>query len=140
MQTSLTDRQLTLTEVRRTPVTVPESKVTMSIPVDSVLTLPTGASYSQKSGQARVNIQRGTVAGEQGEVIVVEATCDSLQLVCEEYMRTIQSLKKELAAEQHDSSEQIVKRGSDGVRTAIEVIGLIVIIPFLLFNYIKTKT
>lgn len=139
MQTSLTDSQLILTEVRRTPVTVPESKVTLSIPVDSVLALPTGASYSQKSGQARVNIRRETVAGDQGEVIVVEATCDSLQLVCEEYMRTIQSLKKELAAAQHDSSEQMVKRGSDGVRTVIELIGLIVII-LLLFNFIKTKT
>ena len=55
-------------------------------------------------------------------------------------MRTIQSLKKELAAAQHDSSEQMVKRGSDGVRTVIELIGLIVIIPLLLFNFIKTKT
>lgn len=130
MQTSLTDSQLTLTEVRRTPVTVPESKVTLSIPVDSVLALPTGASYSQKSGQARVNIRRGTVAGDQGEVIVVEATCDSLQLVCEEYMRTIQSLKKELAAAQHDSSEQMVKRGSDGVQMVVVFVlaGLFVLI------------
>lgn len=131
MQTSLTDSQLILTEVRRTPVTVPESKVTLSIPVDSVLALPTGASYSQKSGQARVNIRRGTVAGDQGEVIVVEATCDSLQLVCEEYMRTIQSLKKELAAAQHDSkSEQMVKRGSDGVRMVVVFVlaGLFVLI------------
>lgn len=130
MQTSLTDSQLILTEVRRTPVTVPESKVTLSIPVDSVLALPTGASYSQKSGQARVNIRRGTVAGDQGEVIVVEATCDSLQLVCEEYMRTIQSLKKELAAAQHDSSEQMVKRGSDGVQMVVVFVlaGLFVLI------------
>lgn len=71
-------------EVRETiPVTIPESRVEMEIPVESLRNLPEGSSYSEKSGQANVVVKYAP----QTETVFVYATCDSLQILCESLQR-----------------------------------------------------
>lgn len=58
---------------------VPESRVEISIPVDSLLRLPSDAAYTKHSGQASAAVSK------RGETIYVTATCDSLQREVEYY-------------------------------------------------------
>ena len=58
---------------------VPESRVEIAIPIDSLLKLPTEAVYTHHSGQATATVAK------KGEVIYVTATCDSLQREVEYY-------------------------------------------------------
>ena len=52
---------------------IPSSTTQVTIPAQALTTLPRGAGYSSRSGQAAVTIDRG-----RGDTIVVTATCDSL--------------------------------------------------------------
>lgn len=71
-------------EVRETiPVKIPESRVEMEIPVENLRNLPEGSSYSEKSGQANVVVKYVP----QTETVFVYATCDSLQILCENLQR-----------------------------------------------------
>lgn len=79
-------------------MTVPQSAVTLRIAADSLRSLPQGASYSGKSGQAGVKVSRVAPTSTTPEYIYVYATCDSLQLLCEEYEKTILRLRKSIAA------------------------------------------
>lgn len=92
--------------MKKTPVTVPESKATLTVSVDSVLRLPAGAVFTEKNGQARVKIERSTDHTSGSEVIVVEATCDSLQLQCEEYYKQIMQLKQHISRQQDKQTTQ----------------------------------
>ena len=58
---------------------VPESRVEIAIPIDSLLKLPTEAVYTHHSGQATATVAK------KGEVIYVAASCDSLQREVEYY-------------------------------------------------------
>lgn len=82
-------------EIRTEPVTVPKSEVTLTIPTDSLRRLPVGASYTDRSGQASVKVGRRAATATEPEYIYVYATCDSLQLQCERYERTIRNLHKD---------------------------------------------
>lgn len=119
-------------------MTVPESRVTLAVPVDSVLSLPSGAVYQEKSGQARVRIGRkaaDTPSG--GEVIVVEATCDSLQLLCEEYEQTIISLHQALQSSYENVrtvSERRSKGFWGGVLGTLGVLGVLGILRRVVFS------
>lgn len=55
----------------------------MEIPVESLRNLPEGSSYSEKSGQAKVVVKYVP----QTETVFVYATCDSLQILCENLRR-----------------------------------------------------
>ena len=71
-------------EVHETiPVKIPESRVEMEIPVENLRNLPEGSSYSEKSGQANVVVKYVP----QTETVFVYATCDSLQILCENLLR-----------------------------------------------------
>ena len=74
-------------------VTVPMSSVTLRIPADSLRALPPGAGYSDRSGQAHVSVRRSSAAPGVGELIYVDAGCDSLELVRERYERSTRSLR-----------------------------------------------
>ena len=117
-----TDSTLAVTEIRRQGVSVPASSVSLTLSADSLQQLPTGAVYTEKSGQARVTVK--TSPDPSGErVIVVEATCDSLQLVCEEYERTIASLSSQVMWWQGQNvshGQDIREPPSNGVLTAIK--------------------
>lgn len=82
-------------EIRTEPVTVPMSAVTLTIPTDSLRLLPVGASYTDRSGQASVKVGRRAATTTEPEYIYVYATCDSLQLQCERYERTIRNMHKD---------------------------------------------
>lgn len=84
-----------LVEIRTEPVKVPMSAVTLTIATDSLRSLPAGASYSEHSGQASVKVSRKAATATEPEYIYVYATCDSLQLQCERYERTIRNLHKD---------------------------------------------
>ena len=82
-------------EVRTEPVKVPMSAVSLTIATDSLRSLPPGASYSERSGQASVKVSRKAATATEPEYIYVYASCDSLELQCERYERTIRNLHRE---------------------------------------------
>lgn len=88
-------------EVRRNPVRVPRSEVTLRIPSASLLTLPCDASYSDRSGQASVKLSRKAGTGESSDTLYVYASCDSLEVQCEEYARQLRTVREERASEVH---------------------------------------
>ena len=71
------------------------SAVTLTIATDSLRSLPAGASYSERSGQASVKVSRKAATATEPEYIYVYASCDSLELQCERYERTIRNLHRE---------------------------------------------
>ena len=84
-----------LVEIRTEPLTIPMSAVSLTIATDSLRSLPSGASYSERSGQASVKVTRRAATATEPEYIYVYATCDSLQLQCERYERYIRNLHKD---------------------------------------------
>lgn len=131
-------------------MTVAQSEVMLTISVDSLRSLPQGASYSRKSGQASVKVVREAGTSDKPERIYVYATCDSLQVQCESYERTIRNMRavysEEIAAlraqvdaktsdsqrETHkDSVGMLLKRLLISILTAIVFIGI--------YCYIKKK-
>ena len=88
------ERASELVEIRTEPVKVPMSAVTLTIATDSLRSLPAGASYSERSGQASVKVSRKAATATEPEYIYVYATCDSLQLLCERYERTIKNMRR----------------------------------------------
>ena len=81
-----------LVEIRTDPVKVPMSAVTLTRATDSLRSLPAGASYSERSGQASVKVSRKAATATEPEYIYVYASCDSLQLQCERYERQIRNI------------------------------------------------
>ena len=81
-----------LVEIRTEPMKVPMSAVTLTIATDSLRSLPAGASYSERSGQASVKVSRKAATATEPEYIYVYASCDSLELQCERYERQIRNL------------------------------------------------
>ena len=105
-----------LVEIRTELVKVPMSAVTLTIATDSLCSLPAGASYSERSGQASVKVSRKAATATEPEYIYVYASCDSLELQCERYERQIRNLhsqygerlnemQKRLAATSHELEE-----------------------------------
>lgn len=84
-----------LVEIRTEPVKVPMSAVTLTIATDSLRSLPAGASYSERSGQASVKVSRKAATATEPEYIYVYASCDSLQLQCERYERQIRNIHRQ---------------------------------------------
>lgn len=75
---------------------VPESRVEISIPVDSLLKLPSEAAYTKHSGQASAAVTK------RGEIIYVTATCDSLQREVEYYEELYYRARDALEQYQND--------------------------------------
>lgn len=122
------ERASELVEIRTEPVKVPMSAVSLTISTDSLHSLPSGASYSERSGQASVKVSRKAATATEPEYIYVYATCDSLQLQCERYEREIHSLRSAinererkvhaLEASVQSSDEEI--KASKGIGTAFK--------------------
>lgn len=77
---------------------MPQSEVRLTIASDSLRRLPEGALYSERSGQARVEVSRKAATATEPERIYVWASCDSLALQCERYERTIRNMKRSAGA------------------------------------------
>jgi len=72
------------------------STVDMEIPMESLLNLPDGAVYADKSGQASIKVSHKKATGGKPEAVYVYASCDSLQLQCERYEKTVSSLRNQI--------------------------------------------
>ena len=119
-----------LVEIRTEPVKVPMSSVTLTITTDSLRSLPAGASYSERSGQASVKVSRKAATATEPEYIYVYASCDSLQLQCERYERQIRNLHSQyderlnemqnrLAATSHEL-EEVKEKPPNAIGTALK--------------------
>lgn len=124
---TITDSVL-LKEVRQViNIPVPLSKVELKIPTQSLRSLPPGASFSEKKGQAGVKVEA------IGDTVYVSATCDSLQVQCERY-------EKELTRIRSDTDKQVTELKKNTFQTAFKwcstgfiagvILTLIVIIIF----------
>ena len=119
-----------LVEIRTEQVKVPMSAVTLTIATDSLRSLPAGASYSERSGQASVKVSRKAATATEPEYIYVYASCDSLQLQCERYERQIRNLHSQyderlnemqnrLAATSHEL-EEVKEKPPNAIGTALK--------------------
>ena len=90
------DSTVSVVETWRTPVKVPPSAVSLKLNMDSLRLLPPGAGYTARKGQANVKVMRRTPTAKEPEQLVIEVGCDSLQLVCAGYSKTINTLKRQL--------------------------------------------
>lgn len=88
------------------------SEVTLKIPTDSLLRLPKTASYHAKSGRANVNVKN------DGNQIIVHASCDSLQRVCE-YYESIAGIYKKGYEELYASVQTENEHRSNPIKTAV---------------------
>lgn len=138
-------------EVRTEPVKVPMSAVTLTIATDSLRSLPAGASYSERSGQASVKVSRKAATPTEPERIYVYASCDSLQLQCERYERQIRNLHSQyeerlnemqnrLAATSHEL-EEVKEKPPNAIGTALKwfFYGLLSGILATIIIFIKLK-
>ena len=117
-------------EIRTEAVKVPMSSVTLTIATDSLRSLPAGASYSERSGQASVKVSRKAATATEPEYIYVYASCDSLQLQCERYERQIRNIHSQyderlnemqnrLAATLHEL-EEVKEKPPNAIGTALK--------------------
>ena len=140
-----------LVEIRTEPVKVPMSAVTLTIATDSLRSLPAGASYSERSGQASVKVSRKAATATEPEYIYVYASCDSLQLQCERYERQIRNLHSQyderlnemqnrLAATLHEL-EEVKEKPPNAIGTALKwyFYGLLSGILATIIIFIKLK-
>lgn len=140
-----------LVEIRTEPVKVPMSAVTLTIATDSLCSLPAGASYSERSGQASVKVSRKAATATEPEYIYVYASCDSLQLQCERYERQIRNLhsqygerlnemQKRGAATSHEL-EEVKEKPPNAIGTALKwfFYGLLSGILVTIIIFIKLK-
>lgn len=103
------------------------SKVELKIPTQNLHSLPPGASFSEKKGQAGIRVEA------VGDTVYVSATCDSLQVQCERY-------EKELTRIRSDTDKQVTEIKKNTFQTAFKwcstgftagvILTLIVIIVF----------
>lgn len=59
---------------------MPQERAVLSIALDSIASLPGGAEFSERSGRASVKASVERSGGS--EVLVIEASCDSLSRLC----------------------------------------------------------
>lgn len=90
------DSTVSVEETWQTPVKVPMSAVSLTLNLDSLRMLPAGAGYTARKGQASVKVSRKAPTAQEPERIVIEAGCDSLELVCARYAKTISTLQRQL--------------------------------------------
>lgn len=118
--TELTDSELVgISETRVQPVKVPMSAVSLTLSLDSLRQLPLGAGYAARQGQANLKVRRKPPsAGEPGQVII-EASCDSLELVCANLTKTVSVLKKRLARQTQKSDSRNEKTEKTSSPTSV---------------------
>lgn len=142
-------------KIRTEAVKVAQSDVSLTLRTDSLRSLPPGASYSGRSGQASVKVSRKAATSTTPEYIYVEASCDSLELQCERYERTVRTLRSELEdrravmssqhTEQEHATEQRhteqLEKPPNGIGTALKwfFFGLLSGIAATIITLIKLK-
>lgn len=87
-----------LHDVKRSVLTllpVPASVAQTKLPMNQLATLPEGAGYSARSGQATASVVRG-----KGDTLIITSTCDSLA-------RQVMSLTEELTRIRNETGEEV---------------------------------
>jgi hypothetical protein len=96
-------------------VGIPSSKVTLTIPVDSLKKLPDKAGYSAKDGQASAKVSK------DGNKVIVTASCDSLEKQVELFESLyIQSSQEGQEYKRLYEEQLSLKRSSNSVKTILE--------------------
>nr|DAU82137.1 MAG TPA: WzzE-like protein [Caudoviricetes sp.] len=94
-------------------VTVPESRVTLSVAEDSLALLPAGAGYTARRGQAHVKVSRRPTTDKGSPArIIIEAGCDSLEVQCARYEQRIEEIQAQLSA-----AEQVMTTQKEVIKT-----------------------
>lgn len=78
------------------------SEVSLTLNTDSLLDLPSGASFHAKSGRANLDVSKGAEPG----TIVVYASCDSLQRLVEYYERLAAGYKETIDRQTEEAKEE----------------------------------
>ncbi|MDH8702361.1 hypothetical protein M2138_001723 [Dysgonomonadaceae bacterium PH5-43] len=107
----------------RLPIRIPESKVNLQIPMANLPTLPQGAGYTNKQGQANVKVTA------ENDTIYIEASCDEVIADLEKAEREISYLKEKTELESEEKKPPEI-----GIKTILRwfslglVIGIIITI------------
>lgn len=86
--------------------TVPMEEVRLEIPMAALNSLPEGAEYRSENGRASATVQT------RGDTIVVLATCDSLQRLCERYERDAQTYRTALESRENEVRTETERRSN----------------------------
>ena len=138
------DSTASVVETWRTPVKVPMSAVSLTLNLDSLRLLPQGAGYTARQGQASVKVSRKAPTANEPEQIVIEAGCDSLELVCAGYAKTISTLKRQLkiaSDSKAEHKEEAKESTGNGflMRLKYFLAGLLAGVIGIVYTFIKLK-
>ena len=134
------DSIVSVVESWQTPVTVPMSSVSLRLPIDSLRLLPPGAGYTAKKGRANLKVTRKASTKTEPEQIIIEANCDSLQLVCARYSKIISTLKRQLhEAKQNNKELKEEKKEKSSNSLRIIIIAFIVGVAAGIVSIILTR-
>lgn len=137
------DSTVSVEETWRTPVKVPMSAVMLTLSMDSLRLLPSGAGYTARQGQANVKVTRRAPTAKEPERLVIEAGCDSLELLCATYSKSIITLKRQLKEVNNSNKElrEEVKESSNTflIRLKYFCAGLLSGIMGIVLIFIKLK-
>lgn len=95
---------------------VPQDQARLIIPLDSMWRLPSGASFNKKEGRANVKASLGKQ--DDKDVIIIDASCDSLQMLCLYYEEQNTKLAKQ-NAELSNATRTEKEPRSNAVKVAI---------------------
>lgn len=112
---------------------VPQDQVHLIIPLDSIGRLPSGASFNKKEGRANVKAS----LGKQGDkdVIIIDASCDSLQMLCLYYEEQNKKLTK-----QNTELSNIIKTEKEQRSNPVKVAIISFIAGLISGRFITIKT
>jgi len=138
------DSTVSVEETWQTPVKVPMSAVSLTLNLDSLRLLPQGAGYTARQGQASVKVSRKAPTADEPERIVIEAGCDSLELVCARYAKTINTLKRQLkiaSDSKAEHKEEAKESTGNGflMRLKYFLAGLLAGVIGIVYTFIKLK-
>jgi hypothetical protein len=103
--------------------------VNLKVPIQSLLNLPDDAAFTGKNGRANVAVK------VQGDTIVVEAKCDSLQALCEYYERELTRIRGDTS----DYKSEVEEEVTTGIQSPFKwfsigfVAGVIITIIFIIY-------
>lgn len=112
--------------------TIPASRVEMRISVDSLLKLPSGASYHERSGQAGAEVLL------RGDTIYVTGTCDSLAREVEYYESLYHTARDALESYRETVQEEAESRESP-LEIFVKGLALGLVAGILLTFFIKNS-
>ena len=102
----------------------------MEIPAARLAELPPGASFHKRSGRASAGVSR------KGDTLLVYASCDSLQALCDYYERTSAAWRQRYG-EMEGLYKEERERRSNPVRTFFAGFAAGIVLSILLYIIIK---